>query len=357
MRWPWQKRQPLERRASGSGYTSEIIAAREAYIAGRTGLGETTAVVQSCVSLWESGLSLADVEGTDLLTPPVLAMTARSLALRGEALFVIGDRGLIPATDWDTRTRDGIPQAYRLSIPEAGGGRSETRLAAEVLHIRLAADIAAPWMGQAPLRRASLSAGTLHSLEAALGEVYAEAPLGSSIVPTPELPEPDRVNLSRGFRGQRGRVLLTESVNVSAAGGPTPVTDWKPQGLSPDLQRTEAMNAWSRAQESIANVFGVLPALLNAAATGPVVREAQRHLAQWMLQPIANLTAHEATEKLGVTVKLDVLRPTQSWDAGGRARALNAIVQALANAEAAGLPAAKVAQAFAAVDWQAPSQE
>ncbi len=40
----------------------------------------------------------------------------------GEAVFLIRDR-LIPATDWDISTRDGTPRAYRLGIPEAGGGR------------------------------------------------------------------------------------------------------------------------------------------------------------------------------------------------------------------------------------------
>lgn len=43
------------------------------------------------MTLWEGGLSLADVSGTDLLTPGSLGLLARSLALRGEALFLIGD--------------------------------------------------------------------------------------------------------------------------------------------------------------------------------------------------------------------------------------------------------------------------
>ena len=78
MRWPWSKQEapaevlveapvpaPLDARASGSGFTSEIIAARESYISGRRGIGELTATVQGSLSLWEGGLSLADVSGTD----------------------------------------------------------------------------------------------------------------------------------------------------------------------------------------------------------------------------------------------------------------------------------------------------
>ena len=40
-----------EKRSSGAGYTSQLIAAREAYISGSRGLAELTATVQGCVWL------------------------------------------------------------------------------------------------------------------------------------------------------------------------------------------------------------------------------------------------------------------------------------------------------------------
>lgn len=40
-----------ETRASGSGFTAELIAARESYLSGARGIGELTGTVQSCVSL------------------------------------------------------------------------------------------------------------------------------------------------------------------------------------------------------------------------------------------------------------------------------------------------------------------
>ena len=49
-RWPWQK---TEKRSAASGFTAEIIAAREAYVSGRRGIAELTATAQCCVSLWE----------------------------------------------------------------------------------------------------------------------------------------------------------------------------------------------------------------------------------------------------------------------------------------------------------------
>ena len=338
------------RSASGTGYTSQVMAAREAYIAGRLGLGDLTATVQTCVTLWESGLSLADVQGTDLLRRHDMAIAARALALRGESLFLIRDR-LIPIIDWDLSTRDGVPRAYRVSIPEIGGGRSETVLAAEVLHFRVAPDPGTPWVGQAPLRRAQLTAGLLHTLEAALAEVYENAPLGSQVVPFPESQDVDLETLGHGFRKRRGRVMLRESVNVSAAGGPAPAQDWRPQQVTPDLTGSQAVQSLAEARAAIFACYGVLPAMFAATAQGPLVREAQRHLAQWVLQPIVAVMAEEASAKLASPVTIDVVRPAQAFDAGGRARAFGAMVNALTQAKEAGLDPQAVEDSLSFIDW------
>lgn len=340
-----------ETRSSASGFTAEIIAARESYISGRRGVAELTATAQGCISLWEGALALADVQGTDLIDRRSLALTARSAALRGEALFLIREAGLVPCSDWDLSTRDGVPRAYRVSISEAGGGTTQTALAGEVLHLRIAADPAAPWLGSAPLHRASLTAGMLQAVESALAEVYENAPIGSQVVPMPEQPETDNTTLGSSFRGQRGRVLLRESVTVSAAGGPAPATDWRPASLSPDLEKSMTAETLSAARDAVCGAFGVLPGLFNSATTGPMVREAQRHLAGWTLQPIAMLLAEEATRKLGGEVMIDVMRPVQAFDAGGRARALATIVQALAQAKEAGLAPGDMNAALTLVNW------
>jgi phage portal protein BeeE len=320
------------------------MAEREAFISGRRGLSELTSAAQGAVSLWEGAMTQAQVSGTDLLTPQTLAQAARSLALRGEAVYLLRDR-LVPCSDWDVTTRDGIPTAYRVTIPDAGGGRTATALAGEVLHLRIGSDPVAPWAGTAPLRRSSLSAGLLHAVETALHEAYEAAPLGSQVVPFPETDDTNRDKLARSFRGQRGRVLLRESVTTTAAGGPTPQTDWRPSDLSPDLSRTMAVETLTEARAAIAHAFGLLPAALDPKAAGPLIREAQRHLASWTLQPIAELVAQEATEKLGAPVSLDVLQPLQAYDAGGRARAFSGVVQAMAQAREAGLSDEAVAAA------------
>lgn len=349
--WPFGRKSKIERRSTGSGFTAEIMAAREAYISGRRGIAELTATAQSCVSLWEGAFSLADVEPAGILDRCTLALIGRSLALRGEFVgYLTGDR-IVPASDWDIRTKWSEPVAYRLSIPEAGGGSSLTALAAEVLHVRVGCDVAIPWIGTAPLRRANLTASMLNAVESALAEVFENAPLGSQIVPFPESPETDMTKLGREFRGQRGRVLLRESVQVSAAGGPAPAADWKPADVTPDLSRSMSVEALQASRDAILGAFGVLPGLFNAATTGPLVREAQRHLAQWVLQPIGALLAEEATEKLGVAVTVDVIRGMNAFDQGARSRAMLSVVQALAMAKAGDVSPADVAKALELVDW------
>jgi hypothetical protein len=104
-------------------------------------------------------------------------------------------------------------------------------------------------------------------------------------------------------------------------------------------------------RDNILGAFGVLPAMLNSAATGPVIREGERHLASWVLQPIAALVAEEATAKFGQQVTIDTPRPLQAFDAGGRARAFNAVITSLAEAKAAGLEADQVTKALSLVAW------
>ncbi len=345
----WFKRpDKIEKRSAASGFTAEVIAAREAYVLGRRGISELTATAQSCVSLWEQGMTLAVVDGTGMLTGSTLALIGRSLALRGESVFVIDGERLTACSDWDLLTRNGRPTAYRVSIPEAGGGTSTTALAGEVLHVRIGCDPAAPYYGTAPLKRSSLTAAMLNAVESALGEVFELAPIGSQVVPMPEQPETDNAALGRSFRGQRGRVLLRESVQVSAAGGPAPAADWRPADLTPDLQRAMTKETLDAGRDAICGAFGVLPGLFYSATTGPMVREAQRHLAQWTLQPIAALIAEEASEKLGGHVDIDVMGPTQAFDAGGSARAFATLIQGLAMAKEAGVDAQA---ALAMLDW------
>lgn len=351
--WLKKRAEPeIEKRSSGSGYTSQIIAARESWIAGRSGLAELTSTVQSCVSLWESALAASDVTGTTYLGRREMALCARALALRGEAVFLIRDDRLVACADWDVSTRDGVPRAYRVSVSEAGGGRTETALAAEVLHFRIGSDTVSPWTGQSPLQRSGLSASLLHEVETALRDVFRDAPVGSQIVHLPDGTAEDMDIMRAAFRGKRGSTLVIEGTAQATAAGQNPQLGQKPDQLSPDLQKATAVEALTAARDAVAMAFGVLPSMLNRAATGPAVREGQRHLAVWQIQPMADLMAEEASEKLGGTVQIDVMRNLQAFDTGGRARALKTIIDAMSAAKEAGIDPGP---ALHLVDWKGES--
>ena len=347
-----RKPEPVEARSSGAGYTAQIITAREAFISGRSGIAELTATVQGAVSLWEGAMAAADVEGTDMLSRRHMALCARALALRGECVFLIREDRLIPASDWDISTRDGVPRAYRLSLPEIGGGRSQTALRAEVLHFTVGADLAQPWAGMAPLRRSSLSADLLEQVETALRDVFKDAPIGSMIVPLPDSGSDDMDRMRGAFRGRRGSTLIVEGVAQATAAGMHPQVGKSPDQLTPDLQRAMTREALDAARGAILMAYGVLPALLDRAAQGPMIREAQRHLAAWTLQPIAMMMAEEISDKTGGSVQIDLMRPLQAYDTGGKARALSTIIEAMARAREAGLPPGEVHDAAKLVNWE-----
>lgn len=352
--WPfnklgvWGDNAKTETRSSGAGYTAQIIAARESWFSGQSGLAELTSTVQSCVSLWEGALAASDVLGTDMLDRRTMALAARALALRGEFVALITGEGIIPASDWDISTRNGIPRAYRIGIAEAGKGRSETALAGEVLHFRIGSDAVTPWTGQAPLTRSGLSASLLHEVETALRDVFREAPIGSQIVHLPDSSAEDMDTMRAAFRGRRGSTLVIEGVAQSTAAGMNPQLGQKPDQLSPDLQKAMHIEALGAARDAVALAFGVLPSMLNPAAAGTTVRENSRHLATWTIQPMADLMAEEASRKLGGKVSIDTMRNLQAFDTGGRARALKTIIDALALAKEAGVDPDK---ALHLVDW------
>ena len=122
-----QTRQGGEAIGSIGGSPPRSLRARQSYIAGRTRARRVDGDGGGVRSdLWENGLSMAGVTGTDLLDRRTLALIGRSLALRGEAVFKYqvragpGERLGYSNARWSAR----LP--FRISVSEAGGGRTET---------------------------------------------------------------------------------------------------------------------------------------------------------------------------------------------------------------------------------------
>jgi len=172
-------------------------------------------------------------------------------------------------------------------------------------------------------------------------------------VPLPDSSAQDMEAMRGAFRGKRGATLVIEGVAQSTAAGMNPQIGKSPDQLTPDLSKAMATQTLEAARDAVCMAFGVLPGLTSRATTGPMVREAQRHLAGWTLQPLAMLWAEEATAKLGAEVQIDVMRPVQAFDVSGRARALSTIIGAMAEAKAAGLAPGDVNAALTLVNWGA----
>ncbi|WP_344019301.1 hypothetical protein, partial [Microlunatus capsulatus] len=153
------------------------------------------------------------------------------------------------------------------------------------------------------------------------------------ILPLPDSSADDMDKMRGAFRGRRGSTLVVEGVAQAVAAGQHPLADKRPDHLSPDLSKSMTAETLDAARDAICWAYGVIPGMMNRAATGPIIREGQRHLATWMIQPIADLMAEEATRKIGSEVRIDVMRNLQAFDAGGRARAMSAIIGALAQAK------------------------
>jgi len=89
--------------------------------------------------------------------------------------------------------------------------------------------------------------------------------------------------------------------------------------------------------------------------TGPLVREAQRHLVQFVLQPIAEVVAQEASEQLEGEGRSRSCEPASSLRPRRRARAFATMIEGLSNAKAAGLTPAQVQAALTFIDEGAPT--
>ena len=331
-RWPWSK--PETRQAQG--FTSEIIAARQQFFSGSRGVAEATATVEACVSLWERAFTAADVSERwrSIITPARLALIGRSLAKRGQFVGLVDSSGsditLTPAVDWDASTRRGEPIAYRIQVPEAGGGFEITALADEVVDIRINVDPTTPWHGQSPLRKARLTADILEAIETGLGDVVS-SPWGAQVVPMPRLPNEAYQHSIRDLldrlRFKRGGLVMYESTQVMNSSTQTPRGDWDNKNLTPNINGLELPIHWEAVRNGVLAAYGIPPILFSAGAQSAALREGQRHAVLWSLAPVAKVASAELARKLDdPELSLDLTTPLQAADSAGRARAVGVLV-------------------------------
>ena len=318
--WPFNK---TEHRAEGD-YTEQAINAAEVEAAGGSVNASTLAVAEACMGLWERSLASATVEPMNgrlaALSPPFLALMARSLALHGDFAASLALDGqtirLLPSATFDVHG-NARSQWYRLDV--VGPDTTETvRAGADgVFHVAINAEPRQWWRGVSPLKRAKSTASLAARIESSLSREADIYPLRFAGV--------DRKGTYDAWtrtvdiiRRKRGGVVFTGG-NLGQQGESGRVPDPAKMGPAPDDTFADALR--SQIGRDICGAFGISPALFAERGDGAGQREAWRRFWLGTVQPLALLVQAECRAKLdpSAIVTLDALRAA---DEDGRSRAV-----------------------------------
>ena len=158
MNWKfWQR--PVEKRASGGGYTDAIISRIIAETQGNAPADVMgLAALETAVSLYSRAFMAADVmPAIPALTPSVLGQMARSLLRNGESLWAVrikdGLPMLLPAGSFDVRGTDPDEDSwqYRLDLFSPSNNTTVFLPSASVVHLRLSYESSRAWRGDTAL--------------------------------------------------------------------------------------------------------------------------------------------------------------------------------------------------------------
>ena len=344
--WPWSR--PIERRAAASGYTDALVDAIQRAASGTDGerSAAATAALEAAAGAYSRAFAVAEVSpssaATAALTPPVLALLARDLIRRGEAVHVVevtaGGARLVPAASWDiTGAHDEATWWYRCDLQGPSGNVTVRRPAAAVVHARYSIDPARPWAGLAPLEHARLTGRLLGALEDALADEAGGTrghvlpmPAATAADDDPEDdPEDDpHAQLRADIRSLRGKTALVETTKggYGEGKGAAPAADWKPQRLGASPPEALAILR-SDAGLAVLAACGV-PAELLGNVQAQAAREGWRRFLHGSVQPLAEILAAELRRKLDEPALVLSFDRLMASDLMGRARALGSMVKA-----------------------------
>ena len=339
---PWRRRsEPSEQRA---GYTDALVDALITTAQGGDGNAGGVAAVELAAGLWGRAFASAQVEpdgmAARMLTPEVLATAARSLILRGEAVFSIesvgGSLALVPACSWDIQGGPD-PTTWRYILELAGPSAPEqrNRPAEGVVHLRYSVDPARPWKGVSPLARAGVSASLLGRLELRLSQ-EANARTGY-LLPVPVDGQDESITqLKADLKALAGNVALVETQAGGFGHGPQarPSREWhlERMGANPPAV-LESLR--SGAGSDILAACGVPPSLGAAQVEGTAQRESWRRFLHGSIAPLGELLLGELRDKLDAPDLRFSFSRLFASDLSGRARSLGVMVKSGVDLETA----------------------
>ena len=342
-RWPWTQ-EKREERAEAGGYTDSRISAA---VSAATGSGSRpqdaarTAVVEIAANMVARALSsgsLAPETGmTRLVTPELLALAGRELVVRGEQIFVIDGRELLPVSTHDLY--GGARKSswrYRCDLVGPSTHETVTLGASEVLHFRWNVSAALPFYGISPVGAASLTSGLVGGLEKNLGNEAAAT--SGYVLPIPQTDDgqegaddeedPAIAQLRQDLAGLKGRTTMVETTSNAWGEGRAgaPQSDWMPRRIGANPPPSLIALRENAAGYLLA-AAGISPALI-APGDGAGQREAYRRFLFSCIVPLGVLIAREIADKMAVPGCQFDFSALGASDIASRARAFQSMTGA-----------------------------
>ena len=338
MRWPWKRTAGAAVEERGAGWISGRFAEAlgHPFSAGEGPAKiEDTAAVEIVAGFAERSFLNAPISGAgaSLLDAPALALAARALVVRGNAVFGLADGLARIAASYELTGDRPDPESWSYQLHETGptGTRTRTMAGSGVLHFRWRTDPRRPWRGRGLSEVAGLTTRTAAAAERQSGDHAAIR--GHSLVPTP----PQRFSSETALRdADTGNIRLSEILSRSGGElvmvpGSTPISSGAVssprnfQASSTAPPGDQARNELRRdAMKDLLAAAGLPPSLLMAGSDA-AAREAQRMAAAW-LRSMAAVMASEIQSKTGLVI--DIEFPLPPADTVSRTRALKGMVDA-----------------------------
>lgn len=310
MRFFWNKDDPATaERQYRAGYNDAITNADYASVTGDDERldGYAIGLVVFGIQMYAGAFAVADVDPPlPALSPDYMASIARRLITSGNAVdaITVGGNGLalLPASTWDVTGRPD-PASWRYILDLPGPSRDDTirTAAGGVIHCRVGQG-RWPWIGQSPLRNASLTARMLTRLELRLGD-EARARVGHLVEHDAGVSQATLDSVGDNLKIANGGSML-----VAKGGGGDPQRNgapgWGKVRIGADFPAGNIELRRDVGRDALA-ALGINPQLLTG--DGSAIRESYRQLLRIAIAPMGRMVAAELTAKLDreITIGFD----------------------------------------------------
>lgn len=328
--WPWRGESRAIEDDDSSPLVRAVLAKRQAAIE-----AGTVAAVETCASAWQRAFMAAMVTpstpATRLLTPRVIGMAARALAVQGESLWYIATTPdgieLLPVATFDV-AGGASPATWRYTVDVAtpnGDMRSRRVAAEQVIHWRYSAKPSEPWRGMSPLDHATTTQALAKAIEHELRQEF-DGPVGTVLFGGGgELSDQEALDqFVAHVKALNGGVTVATADRGSSTGFPHENPTTSRIGPTPPASIGEIRD---RVANTIYAAFGLPPALVNGGSAG-AQREGYRQFLHGLLTPLGLSMAEEAAAKLATPDLAFDFSATFAADIASRARAYAGLVKA-----------------------------